>query len=139
MVNARLLHYVEGAINSTMTLTQNHFLTLNPSVSLQDYEDDNKDPTFRPIQSSSEKLVQTWIKGQKLLMQFWQVWLEEYLQNLRERTQTHVNTGRLQSPSFPNEGDVVTIKDELPRCCWRMGVITKTNEIRDGNIRSADI
>ena len=58
VVNSRPLVYIEDDINSSMTLTPSHFLTLNPAIGIPTYDnDDDNDHDFSPNESSSDKLV----------------------------------------------------------------------------------
>ena len=120
-VNARSRVYVSDDIDSTITLTPRHFLTLNPATGVPVLEHDNKDVDYNPYDSTAERLLQTWKKGQNLLKMFWRIWRYEYLLSLRERTQRKLKSGRIQSHFTPNIGDVVLVKDDLPRGCWRIG------------------
>ena len=79
------------------------------------------------------------MKGQKVLDAFWKIWREEYLLSLRERTQTKLKCGRVQSPYVPNIGDVVIIKDNTPRGMWKLGRLVKLIISNDGQIRSAKV
>ena len=75
VVNSRPLVYIENDINSSMTLTPSHFLTLNPAIGIPTYDnDDDNDHDFSPNESSSDKLVLKWKKGLKHLQRFWKVW-----------------------------------------------------------------
>ena len=78
-------------------------------------------------------------KGQKLLNTFWKVWRDEYLLSLRERMQSTLKSGRIKSQSAPCVGNVVLIKDDLPRGCWRLGKLLSLVTSRDGQIRSAKV
>ena len=69
-VNSRPLIYIEDDINSSMTLTPSHFLTLNPSIGIPTYDTDDNDHDFNPNESSSDKLVLKWKKGLKHLQRF---------------------------------------------------------------------
>lgn len=40
---------------------------------------------------------------------------------------------------MPNVGDIVIIKDELPRCCWRMAKIVDIQRSKDNKVRSAEV
>ena len=74
-----------------------------------------------------------------MLDTFWQVWRNEYLLSLRERYQRSVKSPRKQSSALPNVGDVVLIKDDVPRGQWKMGKLTRLRKSQDGNIRSAEL
>ena len=137
-VNSRPLVYIESDINSDATITPNHFLTLNPKTGVPSDNNEGADE-YLPKESSKDKLLKTWEKGLKLLNEFWRIWREQYLVSLRERTQTHLKSGRLASESVPKVGDVVQIKDSVPRGCWKIGRITELVSSRDGQVRSAKI
>ena len=138
MLNTRPLVYVGDDINSTITLTPAHFLSLNPKLGLSSMDDDD-DEDYLPHKSSANTLLKMWKKGQKLLNQFWKVWQNEYLLSLRERFQSKLKSGRVQSRFEPNVGDVVIIKEDIPRSCWKFGKITHLVKSTDGQIRSAKV
>ena len=61
VINSRPLVYVGDDINSFMTLTPAHFLTLNPRIGLTaSIEDDSDDSGFNPNTSSADRLFATW-------------------------------------------------------------------------------
>jgi hypothetical protein len=138
-INSRPLVYVGNDINSSITLTPSHFLTLNRNVCSPDIDQNEDDYTYKPTESTADALLKNWHKGQKLLSAFWKIWREEYLLSLRERTQVKLKYGRSQ-PRFGLEvGTVELIKDELPRGCWRMGKIVELVVSRDKQVRSAKV
>ena len=140
VINSRPLVYVGDDINSSMTLTPAHFLTLNPKIGLPiTTADDTNDTDYNPEFSSADTLLVTWKKGLKLLSSFWKIWRDEYLLSLRERQQIELKQPRVQSSFTANMGDVVLIKDGLPRGSWRLGRIQELIKSRDGNIRSARV
>ena len=51
----------------------------------------------------------------KLLDRFWQIWRNDYLLSLREKSQIKLKKTRVKSPYSATKGDIVLIKDELPR------------------------
>lgn len=59
--------------------------------------------------------------------------------SLRERTQSKLKSGKVQSEETPFVGDIVHIKDDLPRGCWRCGKIIELPRSFDGDIRSAKV
>ena len=87
IVNTRPLVYVGDDVNSTTTLTPSNFLTINPDVGVPEIDYDLNDPEYKPQDCSADKLIKVWKKGQKLLNTLWQIWRDEYLLSLRERTQ----------------------------------------------------
>lgn len=139
VINTRPLIYVGDDIESTITLTPSSFLTLNPNTGMPTLDYDKHDQDYNPYESSAERLLQIWKKGQKLLNSFWKVWRNEYLLSLRERTQTHLKTKKLKSHISPSVGDIVLIKDDIPRGCWRLGKVIHLASSFDGCIRSAEV
>ncbi|XP_062582984.1 uncharacterized protein LOC134244753 [Saccostrea cucullata] len=140
VVNSRPLVYVGDDINSNIILTPAHFLTLNPKIGIPDSEEeDTEDTEYIPNISSAEKLLQTWKKGQKHLDAFWKSWRDDYLLSLRERTAYRLKEGRIQHSMEPRMGDVVLVKDELPRGTWKVGRLCELTVSRDGQIRSGKV
>ncbi|XP_053407961.1 uncharacterized protein LOC128559664 [Mercenaria mercenaria] len=139
VINSRPLLYVDDDINSNITLTPGHFLTLNPRTGIPEADYDDNDPDYKPYESSTKKLLKLWNKGQKLLNNFWEIWKKEYLISLRERTQSELKSHRVQSSFKPSVGDVVLIKDDLPRGLWKMGKVIKLIMSNDGQYRSAKV
>lgn len=138
-INTRPLVYVGDDIESNIALSPSHFLSLNPKTGFPELDDDQNDQDYNPYESSSEKLLQVWKKGQKLLNSFWKIWYNDYLLSLRERTQTKLSTGKIQSHFSPSVGDIVILKDDVPRGCWKLGKLTKLVASSDGCIRSAEL
>ena len=139
VVNSRPLVYIEDDINSSMTLTPSHFLTLNPTIGIPTYDADDNDHDFSPNESSTDKLVLKWKKGLRHVQRFWKIWRDEYLKSLRERTQTRLREAKKRSQNQAQIGDVVLIKDDLPRGNWRIGKITELMTSFDNQVRAAKI
>ena len=140
IINSRPLVYVGDDINSGTPLTPAHFLSPNPNVGLPNFApEDVYDISFKPKMVSAETLIHIWKKGLKHLDKFWQVWRDDYLLKLRERTQTKLKSQRIQTPTAAKVGHVVLIKDNLPRGCWRMGRITELIRSRDNQVCSAKV
>ena len=78
-------------------------------------------------------------KGQKLLNVFWKLWRDEYLLSLRERTKNALKAGNKQSHLSPGVGDVVLVKEDIPRGCWRLGKVIRLVTSHDWCIRSAKL
>ena len=123
-----------------MTLTPAHFMTFTPKIGLPVSTRDNTDDIdYNPDISSADQLLATWKKGLKYLGSFWKIWSPKYLLSLRERLQTKLKGSRVHSPYTANVGDVVQIKDDLPRGSWRLGQIQELIKSRDGQCRSARV
>ena len=137
-VNCRPLVYVCHDIDSTITLTPGHFLTLNPTTGVPGLEYEC-DVDYNPYESTAERLLQTWKKGQKLLNMFWKMWRDDYMLSLRERTQNTLKSGRAQSHFPPNIGDIVLLKENVPRGCWKLDKVVNLFSSRDGLVRSAEV
>ena len=137
VVNARPLIYVGDDINSSITLTPRHFLTLNPNTSVPESEYDNNDTDYIPYESTAERLLQTWKKGQRLVNMFWKIWRDEYLLCLRERTQSMLKSKRVQSNFAPSVDDIVLLKEDVPRSSWKFGKIVGLVKSSDGCCRSS--
>ena len=71
------------------------------------------------------------------LNQFWNLWGSEYLLSLRERTQSFLKGPRSTAGTVPEVGDIVLIKENLPRGKWKIVRITELTKSRDKKIRSA--
>ena len=103
VINSRPLVYVGDDINSSMTLTPAHFLTLNPKIGLLSTTgDDTNDTDYNPEFSSADTLLVTWKKRLKHLSSFWKIWRDEYLLSLRERQQIKLKQPRVQSSFTAN-------------------------------------
>ena len=132
--------YVDEDINSKFTLTPSHFLTLNPKIGLHIYtQDDNDDAEYSPEISLSNRLLNTKKKQLKHINAFMKLWRNDYLLSLRERSQVKLKESRILSPDSAKMGDVILIRDNLPRGSWKMGRIHELNNSKDGQIRSAKV
>ena len=131
--------YIGDDINSKSILTPGNFLTLNPHIGIPKLENDDNDSDFSPYDSSAERLMQIWKKGQKFLSGFWKMWRDDCLLSLRERTQTVLKSGKITAPSTPKFGDVVLIKGDSPKGLWNMGKIAESITSADGNVRSVKV
>ena len=138
ILNTRPLVYVGAEIESGIALTPANFLTMNTNIAVPSLEP-VEDEDFSTQISTSENLVQIWQKGENYLRTFWKLWQNEYLLNLRERFQTNLKSSYIQAKSEPFIGEVVLIKENLPRCSWKLGQIKELNNSSDGNIRTAKV
>ncbi|XP_045176580.2 uncharacterized protein LOC123537090 [Mercenaria mercenaria] len=140
VVNQHPLVYVGDDLDSSIVITPGHFLCLNPRTGIPEIENEDEwDPTFRPVESSAEKLLKLWKKGEKILNSFWKFWQGEYLLSLRKRTQKAIKSRKPEADEFPQTGDVVLIKEDLPHGQWKLGKLNRLRVSRNGQIRSAEV
>ena len=59
--------------------------------------------------------------------------------SLRERTQTSLKAWSVLSPAVPECGDIVLIKNNVPRGSWNTAKVIELNESKDKFIRSARV
>lgn len=71
VVNTRPLVYVDENNNSSVAITPCHFICLNPKTGIPENKCDNNDLEFKPYESTAERLLQIWKKGELLLNKFW--------------------------------------------------------------------
>ena len=89
--------------------------------------------------NTGQQILKRWKSGQKYLNQFWKIWNKEYLLSLRERNQSVLKQSRKSVMQIPQVGDVVLIKENLPRGQWKVGRISKLIKGKDDVIRSAKV
>ncbi|VDI44461.1 Hypothetical predicted protein [Mytilus galloprovincialis] len=70
---------------------------------------------------------------------FWKVWRDDYLLSIRERTTVKLKEKRVRSNQYPQIGDIVLIKDNLPRGMWKIGKIINLSKSSDEQCRSAKV
>jgi hypothetical protein len=132
VVNSRPLCFVGEEPGSTI-LTPNHFLSLLPK---------NGFPVWENVEDKlgrREDLRELFVKGEKLVEEFWQRWSDDYLLNLRSRTRYDHKVGKTVSIQ-PEVDQVVIIKDpSLGRGKWRLGRIEELLYGHDNQIRSARV
>ena len=144
VINILPLVYVVDDLKNQI-ITPNHILSLNtkngtPELIRNNEDDDKNDPDYQNEElTTAHELLKTWKKGNKHLEQFWKVWKDGYLLNLRERNQLFQKHPRIQAKKCPKIGDIVQIKDSLPRGTWRMGRIVEMIRSSDGEERAARV
>ena len=89
--------------------------------------------------STAITLTESWKKGLRHLNRFWQVWRDNYLLSLRERTQNKLKTQGIHTSCSAKVGHIVLIKEDLPRGCWKLGKIIELIKDGDEQVRSAKV
>ena len=141
VLNSRPLTYVGEEINDTVIITPAHFLSMNTKTGTPQLgtSEDIEDPTYNDNPSTKEILLNTWMKGQNDLETFWKVWKDDYLLNLRERSQIKLKSGRVVANEVPRVGNIVQVKEDLPRGSWKVAKIVELIPNSDGEIRAAKV
>ena len=74
------------------------------------------DYNYYPVKDSATFLLEVWKKGQQQLNSFWDIWRNDYLLNLREKSPMYHRNQKDRIDNIPQVGQVVIIKDEkVPR------------------------
>ncbi|MCP3662858.1 MAG: hypothetical protein GY696_10235 [Gammaproteobacteria bacterium] len=139
VVNSRPLVYVGSEFETRWVLSPSDLLGYFSYQGSPDLSEDKGQEEYLPNLDSTEKLVRYWRDTQDILNQFWQSWREEYLTSLRERNQYQLPMPKKIEPFQPYVGDVVQIKEDLPRGSWKLGKIQELIFSKDGQSRAAQI
>ena len=136
IVNSRPLTYVENEIDSGMSLTPAHFLSINHKTGSHDIE-----LSYTPDQDTGDHLLEIWKKGQDYLKNFWRCWLSEYLPSLRERYNVVMKAIKREVDRKPKIGEIVIVKEEgLPSGRWKIARVKNlTKSVIDGFERAAKL
>ena len=138
VLNSRPLCYIGDETDMGHVLTPNHFLSLNQNCGMKEIDINVDDPEFVEKINSADQLLESWKRGQNLLNNFWTCQKNDYLYSLRERYQNRIKCKK-QSGDKIRTGDVVLIKDNLPRGTWKLGRVTNLIISFDGEIRAAKV
>ncbi|KHN76733.1 hypothetical protein Tcan_01240, partial [Toxocara canis] len=85
-------------------------------------------------------LLDGWSESNKFVERLWKVWKTEFLLAIRERSQRQHRASGSVSANEPRVGHVVLIHDySKPRALWKLGIIAKLIERRDGEILFAEL
>ena len=109
---------------SVEPLTPNHLLTMKSKVIL---------PPPGEFQGTDMYSRKRWRRVQHLANEFWFRWKQEYLQNLQIRPKWKRPQRNIQV------GDLVLIKEDLPRNQWRLARVIDTAEDKDHFVRKATL
>ncbi|CAF1104794.1 unnamed protein product [Didymodactylos carnosus] len=132
--------YVGADFASGYVLTPAHFLSLNYKVGTPATEiTELQDEEYIQNITSKDRLLQNWKRGQRHIEQFWTVWRNDYLLNLRERTQRFLRQPHCRSIEIPKVGDVVHVRNDGPRGSWQLARVIKIIKSSDEQVRSAKV
>lgn len=96
-----------------------------------------EDPIL-PATEIKQRLIDGWKRGQMILEECIQMFKNQYLPLLRERS-NKIKEARIKMDIVPKVNDIVQIKDEGNRTGWKVGKITSTITSSDGKIRVAKV
>ena len=65
------------------------------------------------------------------LNELWKLWMQEYLSNLREKSQVLLKGSHSTASTETKVGDIVLIKENLPRGRWKIGKICELIQSQD--------
>ena len=134
VLNDRPITYISSELDDDEPLTPSHLLygrrITNLPHPLQE-ENPSDDPTYNSTASQIEDQAK---RRNKLIQHFWNRWRQEYLTSLRE---FHKAFGKNEIEI--KVGDVVQVHDDTKRVNWRLAVVERVIEGKDGLIRAADI
>uniref|UniRef100_A0A1I7VNI6 DUF5641 domain-containing protein n=1 Tax=Loa loa TaxID=7209 RepID=A0A1I7VNI6_LOALO len=92
------------------------FITPYVSLDIPANEDSIQDEFILHPLNTKEKLVKYWSNTLKTLDVFWEIWKNEYLSSLRERTQKEIISPKRVENRNPRRGEIVLLNEPgLPR------------------------
>ncbi|KAK7601984.1 hypothetical protein V9T40_009425 [Parthenolecanium corni] len=128
VLNGRPITYVDQE-NETELITPNDFLRVKYPAIPTNFEN-------APLNSS---LTELWRNSQEYVEQFWRLWAEQYLREIRERRDSMRNS-RTAEDHVPVVGEVVLMVDPmLKRSSWRTAVVERLIKGEDDKVRSVQI
>ncbi len=102
--------------------------------------EDPLDPDYLPHLSSTQRILLSWKHGQHYLNEFWKIWRDQYLLNLRESHAKNRQRQGLKVENPPKIGDLVLVGEKsTSRVQRKRARIQKLNQGRDKRVRSAEI
>ena len=111
--------------DSLNPLTPNHLLTMKSKVIL---------PPPGMFQSPDLYSRKRWRRIQHLANEFWSRWRKEFLLTLQQRHKWNYPRRDLAI------NDVVIVKDDnLPRNCWQLARVSRTDVAKDGHVRTVQV
>lgn len=134
VINTRPLTYVGS--NLEHILKPADFLTPGKCLSIEILMES------LPLSGSliKQQLIEGWNRGNKIMDEYKEMFVNQYLLSLRERYRNSPQQARVRSQETPKVGDVVQIKGETKnREGWKVGSISELIKGRDGLCRIAKV
>ena len=133
VINTRPLTYVGTEIEHVLKPID--FLTPGAIIRVEASEQEN----FERGTLTKTDLIENWKRGQTILKEFIEMFINQYLPSLRERWIKN-KEGRIKSNRVPKVGDIVQIKgDSTNRLCWKIGKIVSLEKGHDNEVRAAKV
>ena len=124
VINSRPLLYVDNDIKSGHCITPADFTSLNSKIGFPDMSDD-EDQDFGE-NSTYMEILKSWKVGNRILNNFWRIWVLEYLPALTQRKMLANKRQKGVLDRSPSIGEIVIIKeDNQPRGRWKMGKVVE--------------
>ena len=146
-----LITKVEAVINSRpllqpgtevedSCLTPAHFIAPTSQLSLPPWDADASDPDWTPKHLESD-LLRNFHQGRHYLEQFWKVFSNSYLQELREAQRLHFKSKPGEANWMPKVGDICLAQEPsaASRMRWPMVRIERLLPGNDGLVRTAQV
>ncbi|KAK7592939.1 hypothetical protein V9T40_007691 [Parthenolecanium corni] len=128
VVNSRPITYVDKE-QQTEIISPNDFLCVRYPAFPIDFEKKH----------TAKELTDSWAAAEKLLDEFWRIWSEQYLRELKERRDRMTNK-RSSNAEEPKPGEIVLMVDpDQKRSSWRTAVVERLLPGSDGKVRAVQI
>jgi hypothetical protein len=127
MVNSRPLTFISDDPDEASYLTPSSFLIGRPVSCIPVRPFTGKEPYTTITRKELNKML---VNQNKLLNLCWKMWNEGYVRSLGTVPTKQGESNRL------TVGELVMVTDnQTPRCKWKVGIVERVKEGRDGRIR----
>ncbi|XP_047995284.1 uncharacterized protein LOC125233345 [Leguminivora glycinivorella] len=134
IVNTRPLTYVGNDLEHVLKPAD--FLTPGKCINIDNITDNISSSST----STKQILIEGWKRGEMILKEYKDMFVNQYLLSLRERYKQSPKQARVQAKDAPRVGDIVQIKgDQKNRGTWKVGRISELIKGIDGQCRVAKV